>query len=432
MMMSIGNMGSSGPSYYSQGLRARFNIDAYRVQQAKAEVNKPYSDISYTVNEKKYRDRAAARVRAGCLPTSVPAGWPTKLQGPLVWTVDDFEKEDEYVYHLTPADKMEVLEALSIFKSYGLDSHKVTKDLFPLPNLGPILSGIRDDIYIGKGFSIIRGLNPDDYAITDLTAIYLGITSYIGQQRGKQDQRGSMLIHVIKRGDETTGFDDQYGEDKPFHTDCVTDTLCLFTQGLAASGGQSCIASAYTIYNEIARTRPDLIHTLAAPDWPFDTLGRDPAYYKRALMYWHDGRLITSFSRRLLVGSEPFSPRTPGIPGLTEAQAEALDAMHFIAKQHEIKPRMVRGDLRFINNMALLHRREAFENDKTSGEARHLVRMWLHNDEGACWSLPAPLRLAWARVFEDEGNKERGEYWDLKPMRDPLTGHILRVGGSCD
>lgn len=241
-----------------------------------------------------------------------------------------------------------------------------------------------------------------------------------------------MLIHVIKRGDETTGFDDQYGEDKPFHTDCVTDTLCLFTQGLAASGGQSCIASAYTIYNEIARTRPDLIHTLAAPDWPFDTLGRDPAYYKRALMYWHDGRLITSFSRRLLVGSEPFSPRTPGIPGLTEAQAEALDTVHFIAKQHEIKPRMVRGDLRFINNMALLHRREAFENDKTSGEARHLVRMWLHNDEGACWSLPAPLRLAWARVFEDEGNKERGEHWDLKPVRDPVTGHILRVGGSCD
>lgn len=106
----------SGPSYYSQGLRARFNIDAYRVQQARAEANKPYADISYTVDEKKYRDRAAARVRAGGLPPSVPAGWPTELQGPLVWSVDDFEKEEEYVYNLTEADKTEILEALAIFK----------------------------------------------------------------------------------------------------------------------------------------------------------------------------------------------------------------------------------------------------------------------------------------------------------------------------
>ena len=292
------------------------------------------------------------------------------------------------------------------------------------------------DLYAGRGFGIVRGLNPDDYELADLTAIYLGITSYIAEVRGKQDQRGSMLIHVIKRGgerEEDVRFDTEYGEDKPFHTDTVTDTLCLFTQNLAAAGGSSVLASAWTVYNELARTRPDLIHTLAAPDWPFDTFGRDPAFYRRALLYFHDNKLITSFSRRLLVGHAPFSTRTRGIPGLTEAQAEALDAVHFAARKCEIKPRMERGDLRFVNNMAVLHRREAFVNPRGEDAARgrHLVRMWLHNDEGMCWKLPAPLRLAWARVFEDQ-DEQRAERWDLAPVRNPKTGRIMRTGGSCD
>ncbi|KAK1753878.1 putative taurine catabolism dioxygenase TauD [Echria macrotheca] len=429
------------PAYYSQGLRARFQTDGIRAEMARvaaAESGTEYADIGYEIDEKKFLARTRARLAAGGLPTEVPAGWPAKLEGPLVWSSDSFPSEDEYVYTLTEADKTELLHALHSFKVLRIDASKVTKALFPLPNLGRRLTAMRDDIYAGRGFGIVRGLDPDEYELGDLTILYLGISSYIAQVRGKQDQRGSMLIHVMKRSsnpesEEPDAFDEDYGADKPFHADTVTDTLCLFTQSLAAAGGQSVLASAWTVYNELAATRPDIIHTLAAPDWPFDTFGRDPAFYRRALMYHHDDKLITSFSRRLLVGHAPFDPRTPGIPGLTEAQAEALDAVHFAAAKHEIKPRMERGDLRFVNNMALLHRREAFANPKgqDAAKGRHLVRLWLHNDEGVCWALPAPLRLAWARVFEDDGG-EREEHWDLAPVRNPATGRVLRVGGSCD
>jgi len=132
-----------------------------------------------------------------------------------------------------------------------------------------------------------------------------------------------------------------------------------------------------------------------------------------------------SFSRRLLVGHPPLEPRSPGIPGLTEAQAEALDAVHFVARKHEFKPRMVRGDLRFINNMGILHRREAFTNG--DGAIRHLVRIWLNNPT-MCWELPRTLRIAWARIFED---KDREEHWDIVPPRR-FDGKILRIAGSCD
>ncbi|KAK0644660.1 hypothetical protein B0T16DRAFT_460692 [Cercophora newfieldiana] len=418
-------------NYYSRGLRARFATDGIRAEQARIAAAAPsYADIDYEIDEQKYLARSKARVEAGGLPAEVPGGWPTKLEGPLAWSSDSFQDESEYVYTLTDDDKTELLAALKTFKGYGLEPTKVTKEMFPLPNLSKHLLAMCSDIYEGKGFGIVRGLNPDDYPLHDLTSIYLGISSYIAETRGKQDQRGSMLIHVVKRnGDDA--FDDEYGSDKPFHTDTVTDTLCLFAQSLAAAGGRSVLASAYTVYNELAATRPDLIHTLAAPDWPFDTFGRDPPYYRRALVYYHDNRIITAFSRRLLVGHAPFDPRTPGIPGLTEAQAEALDAIHFIARKHEIKPRMIRGDIRFINNMALLHRREAFANPKgeDAAKGRHLVRVWLNNEE-MCWKLPQALRLAWARVFEDtEG--EREEHWDYAPVRGE-GGRILRTGGSCD
>jgi len=65
-------------------------------------------------------------------------------------------------------------------------------------------------------------------------------------------------------------------------------------------------------------------------------------------MYCHDEKLITCFSRRLLVAHEPYESRSKGIPGLTEAQAEALDAVHFIAKKHELRTRLMKGDIRFV------------------------------------------------------------------------------------
>lgn len=42
------------------------------------------------------------------------------------------------------------------------------------------------------------------------------------------------------------------------------------TLTVAAKGGNHIIASAWTVYNELAATRPDIVRLLATPDWPFD------------------------------------------------------------------------------------------------------------------------------------------------------------------
>lgn len=75
----------------------------------------------------------------------------------------------------------------------GLDGDLVSRDNFPLPTLGPRLDGISRDVHNGKGFGVIRGLDPQKYSVEDLTVIHLGIQSYIASRHGRQDKRGNML-----------------------------------------------------------------------------------------------------------------------------------------------------------------------------------------------------------------------------------------------
>jgi len=64
---------------------------------------------------------------------------------------------------------------------------------FPLPNLRHRLEDIRDDVYDGRGFAILRGLDVDSYSPVDLGIVSFGITSYVAEIRGKQDRNGEII-----------------------------------------------------------------------------------------------------------------------------------------------------------------------------------------------------------------------------------------------
>ena len=151
----------------------------------------------------------------------------------------------------------------------------------------------------------------------------------------------------------------------------------------------------------------------------FSSFGRNPAYHKRPIMHhWRD-RLVTIFSRRNLVGSEA-TPRSPGIPPVTEAQAEALDAVHFAAAAHAVTVRPRPGDFMFVNNFALMHSRNAWEDSEAS--KRYILRLWL-NDPEQGWEVPPALRLGWARIFEEAD--EITNFWDVDP--DVARGRMPRL-----
>jgi hypothetical protein len=74
-----------------------------------------------------------------------------------------------------------------------LDGSEINVVNFPLPNLGVKLLQLTRQLHETIGFFVLRGLNPDEYSQEDNILLFLGVSSYVGEKRGKQDEAGSML-----------------------------------------------------------------------------------------------------------------------------------------------------------------------------------------------------------------------------------------------
>ncbi|KAK0474936.1 hypothetical protein IW261DRAFT_535872 [Armillaria novae-zelandiae] len=381
-------------------------------------------DILYHPDEAKYLARTARRLAEDpSLPdVPLPDGFPPRVEGPIVWDGGDWASEDQWVYRLGGAELKEIDAALEHFKGTGKALGYISKETFPLPTLGPVLKDLARELYSGRGFFVLRTIPVDQYTKTDLAIVYAGtfsrflciylglcllsgLSAHVGSARGKQDSTGAVLAHIkdltVSHAHEEGGIGNSaYTTDKQvFHTD-VGDLIALLAIQSAAEGGVSRISSGGKVYNDIAATRPDLIHTLAEP-WPLDSFGGSPGYTTRPLLYNENGHIIIQYSRRHFTGYG-LQKRSPHIPPISEAQAEALDALHFAAEKHSLGLNFQKGDIQYINSLGLLHSRDAFRDDEQ--HTRHLIRLWLRNDELA-WKTPGPLQHIWKRRKENGATK---------------------------
>lgn len=87
-------------------------------------------------------------------------------------------------------------------------------------------------------------------------------------------------------------------------------------------------------------------------------------------------------SRRKITGSNDM-PLSPSVTMMSEAQAEALDMLHFVTEKHSLTWKMESGEILFANNLALPHAREAYTESHANPKKSHLMRLWLRNDDKA-------------------------------------------------
>ena len=73
--------------------------------------------------------------------------------------------------------------------------------------------------------------------------------------------------------------------------------------------------------------------------------------------------MVVQYARRALTGYLGL-PRSANIPPITEAQAEALDTLHFLAEQYALRLDFQKGDIQYINNLSIFHARDGFRDDK--------------------------------------------------------------------
>ncbi|KAJ4300109.1 hypothetical protein N0V88_002778 [Collariella sp. IMI 366227] len=414
------------------------------------EVTRP--DISWIPSFKVFKNRVE-RLQA-LYPnrrTTLPAGWPAQVNAARAWADLDFKSENEYILALSAEDVIEIEAGLAHFKalSNSLGPDDVSPSTFPLPNLSSRLVDVAKEIHDGRGFVVLRGLQPGKYSNFDNILIYLGVTSYIAEKRGMQDFDGRMIrelpdprspeqtpdtnpVHiqavvedVKKHGSMPNS--PYVNRAQPFHTD-ICDVLSLYALNVAAYGGESFLASSAKIYNELARTRPDIIEVLAKDNWIFDEfiLAR-PIPHPPLLFNFPSHGPAFQFSRRPLTGAH-FSPHHPSVPAMSELQAEALDAVYFLAKEHAVEIRLQKGDMLVFNNFAMLHARSGFADDEARGLKRHMLRLWLRNEE-RMWKTPRELeRISWECYGDHEWRRELS-VWDVE--RSPPELRVKHRRASC-
>jgi hypothetical protein len=191
------------------------------------------------------------------------------------------------------------------------------------------------------------------------------------------------------------------------------------------------LASSSQIYNELNRTRPDLLHELNEK-WVFF----------RAQDYETDGtplvinvpgdKLIFQYSRLPVTGFRN-EGRNETLPLVSEKRLEAMYAIEDLAWKNCFPLPNQKGDIAFINNMCLMHGREAFDHDDQGNalpSRRHLVKLMLRDPE-LTWEVPDSLNWLSERIYgpnQDDGG--RIEKWHLSIDSEDLPDKRLWVGSG--
>ncbi|KAI0907071.1 TfdA family taurine catabolism dioxygenase TauD [Ustulina deusta] len=369
-------------------------------------------DISYHPDYEKWQARIARQQQAGNLQKSIPAGFPEKLTGDLVWEGETIADKYNWTFVLSPEHLAEIDEAVAHFKGLNKPLGAVSQETFPLPTLHAELRRLSVELHRGHGFFVLRGLAVDKYTREENIIIYAGVSAHVGSVRGRQDhkyngEKADVTLTHIK--DLTWSHESSvigspaYTTDKQvFHTD-NGDIVSLFALETSATGGASKLASTWRVYNEIAATRPDLIHTLSGI-WQMEIFDKgDKPYMERPLLFHFPAtgsnpeRIALQYARRTFVGFGAL-PRSPAIPPITEAQAEALDTLHYLGERFCVNTNFQKGDIQYVNNLAIFHARDGFTD--TPEKHRHLLRLWLRDPENA-WETPRALRPRWDQLYKD-------------------------------
>ena len=326
--------------------------------------------------------------------TDSPVVTPEPLEPACEWRAD--EVGDSYIFRLTDEHVAELEAALVHAEARADDVLDITRDLFPLPALGPELARITHELIDGRGVVLIRGVPVERYTKDRASAIYWGVGTHIGHP-WPQNAKGHLLGDVTDQGrsasDPTSRGNELGGIALPFHSD-GSDLVGLFCLDAGAGGGDSLVANAVTIHNDLVRAEPELAAALYEP-FPYDLRGEQApgarSWYTMPVFNRRVDRLFVRYIRPYIESSRRHDDAPRPSP-LGRAAMDRLDAM-CAEPQYRVAMGMQPGDMQFVNNYHVLHARDAYQDDRAAGKVRHLKRLWLETEVLSDEEKPERFRL---------------------------------------
>jgi len=312
----------------------------------------------------------------------------SSFTGSGAWTCDSFSQASEWVYHFRPETLAEI-NAL-VRRRRRKPGSGTPGDQWVLPSLESDLLRLRDELLMGRGLVLLKGLPSDRYSEEETAGIYWGLGTLLGTP-SPQNARGDLLYsvrdegYVIARDYGTVGVRfSKTSEPLNFHTDSapawwgitpnVVGLLALHT---ARSGGASVLVSGQTVHNLMLQERPDCLQRLYEPYY-FDRRAEIQSGEPETLqapVFSFDGSLSVRYFRHYINEGHALA----GTP-LQCIDLEALDALESVMARPELQFafEMEPGDIQFVNNFFILHSRRAYEDYPEPARKRHLKRIWIN------------------------------------------------------
>jgi len=134
--------------------------------------------------------------------------FPSRYDRERVWVGSEMAaKQDEWIVALTDQDTDHILQALRHFQALNLQPGALSRETFPLPEeLVKKLRTLSHGCYDGRGFAVLRGLDPTAHSDEENVLIFGGISSHVAPIRGFQDLAREMVTCKFLSGtDENLG-----------------------------------------------------------------------------------------------------------------------------------------------------------------------------------------------------------------------------------
>jgi hypothetical protein len=298
------------------------------------------------------------------------------------WTPSDYPTKGSFAIDLEPRHIAALESEAARFKATGGGHENLSQLSFPLTEIADDIADWRAEVHDGRGMILLRGLPVERIDLDDLRLLYLGLGTHFGRPVS-QSNMGELVGEVVNIGDKDPK-ERAYRSSRELmlHTDRA-DHIAMLCIRPAIEGGLSGYASALTIHNIMLAERPDLLAHLyhgfhhhrfgeQPPGEPLVTRERIPIFSVT------DGVPSVIFIRGYInLAVEE------GHVTLSDGELEALNYMEEVSNRPDVRLDflMEPGDLLFVNNCLILHTRTAFEDSEKPELRRHLLRLWLRQDD---------------------------------------------------
>ena len=300
------------------------------------------------------------------------------IHSDAAWTGREMSASEEWIYRLNEAEIGDALGLAEAVRAAGKPATAIGTGEFSLGALASAAKQWREVLHRGRGFVLVRGLPVDRMSAGEAAAVYW----LLGRELGSpvpQNFMGELLTDIRDTGADPAAPSTRLYKtraEQDFHTDGadIIGLLCLKT---SRSGGQSRIVSSVTVYNEVLRRRPDIAPLLFEDFYwhYFEPQMPAPVHFKRPICTVRGAGLNTAFIPWYIRRAQEL----PEVPAMSPSQNAAIEAMEQTANDPSLYLDMdfQPGDIQWLKNAVILHKRTAYEDWEAPEQKRHLLRLWL-------------------------------------------------------